>query len=105
MIPPTPFGIRSRVANDTTTITRNATGPAPAAGCATSGSSQPDGGPANTVHSTAPAAAPPPVTIPAAAPADVNPRHQMPSTSSGQKLDAATANARPTTVDTSNADT
>ena len=34
-------------------------------------------------------------------PMSVSPRHQMPSTSSGQKLDAATANASPTTRETS----
>ena len=33
---------------------------------------------------------------PASAPASVSPRHQMPSTSSGQKVEAATAKARPT---------
>ena len=39
--------------------------------------------------------------MPAAAPRSVSPRHQMPSTSSGQNDDAATAKARPTTSDTS----
>ena len=35
-------------------------------------------------------------TRPAAAPASVSPRHQMPSTSSGQNVDAASAKASPT---------
>ena len=39
----------------------------------------------------------PPATRPAAAPGAVSPRHQMPSTSSGQNVEAATAKARPTT--------
>ncbi len=48
------------------------------------------------VSTTAPATAPPPTSIPAIAPASVSRRHQMPSTSSGQNVDAATAKASPT---------
>ena len=53
----------------------------------------------STVISTARPDSPPPIISPAAAPTGVSPRHQIPSTSSGQNVDAATANARPTTVD------
>ena len=38
----------------------------------------------------------PPTASPASAPTSVSRRHQMPSTSSGQNVDAATANTRPT---------
>ena len=39
---------------------------------------------------------PPPRNSPAAAPAAVSPRHQMPSTSRGHRVDAATAKTSPT---------
>src|SRR5690349_25086203 len=104
MVPATPAGTRWRVSSETEPMTANASGTVQAAGWASSAEAQPPNwfGPANTVTSTAPTAAPPPATTPAAAPAAVSPRHQMPSTSSGQKLDAATANASPTTCETSN---
>ncbi len=38
----------------------------------------------------------PPTSSPAMAPGAVNPSHQMPSSSSGQNVEAATAKARPT---------
>ena len=47
------------------------------------------------VSSTAVTAPPPPARMPAAAPRSVSPRHQMPSTSSGQNDEAATAKAKP----------
>src|SRR6266545_3153845 len=62
---------------------------------------QPSSGGPIIVTSTAATAAPPPAMSPATAPTAVSPRHHSPSTSSGQKLDAATANASPTTCDTS----
>lgn len=102
MVAATSAGARRRVAMDTATITVNASGTVQAAGCSVSVAGQPDSGGPSTVTSTAPIAAPPPASTPAAAPRSVSPRHQMPSTSSGQKLDAATAKANPTTWDTSN---
>jgi hypothetical protein len=49
----------------------------------------------------APAEASRPTTIPTTAPGAVNPGHQMPSTSSGQNVEAATANAEVTSTPTS----
>src|SRR6478609_1664353 len=46
----------------------------------------------------------PPTTSPYAAPSAVSPRHQMPSTSSGHSVDAATAKASPTLRDSSSPD-
>ena len=43
----------------------------------------------------------PPTTSPAIAPTAVSPRHQIPRTSSGHSVDAATANASPTLRDSS----
>ena len=43
----------------------------------------------------------PPTASPLAAPNAVSPRHQMPSTSSGHNVEAATANANPTLRDNS----
>lgn len=91
-----PAGIRDRVASDTTTIVRNPSGTDHAAGHASSVCVQPGGARSARVASTAPSAAPPPVTSPATAPGGVSPRHQMPRTSSGQNEDADTAKARPT---------
>ena len=52
--------------------------------------------PASSVQATAAPEPSPPTSSPAIAPASVSPRHQMPSTSSGQNVDAATAKASPT---------
>src|SRR5262245_39816334 len=104
MMPPTRAGTRCRVSADAPIITVKARGTVHAAGWATSGAAQSGAGAPTTVHQTAVTAAPPPATMPAAAPGAVRPRHQIPSTSSGQKLEAATANASPTTVDTFNPD-
>src|SRR5436190_2450262 len=105
MVVPTSAGTRPRVASDTVTMTRNASGTVQAAGSFTRIAAQPDSAVPEIVTSTAATAAPPPATNPATAPVAVNPRHHRPSTSSGQKVDAATANARPTTIDTSSAPT
>src|SRR3954451_2294649 len=103
MVRPTPAGTRARVARDTDTITVNASGTDQAAGSPSSTAGQPvSGGPAR-LTALAASAAPPPASTPAAAPGAVSPRHQMPRMSSGQKLDAATANASPTTSETSRA--
>lgn len=91
-----PAGIRDRVASETTTIVRKPSGTDQAAGQASIVWIQPAGASPARVASTALSAAPPPVTSPATAPGGVSPRHQMPSTSSGQNDDADTANARPT---------
>ena len=75
----------------------NATGTVAAAGWASSAPLQPGCGPRRAVTTrTAVAARPPPTTMPGERAGAVRPRHQMPSTSSGQKDEAATAKARPT---------
>ena len=92
------------VARDTTTITAKAIGTVHAAGWASSAPDQPPRSTPAIVADTASVARPPPASSPAIAPTSVRPRHQMPSTSSGQKDDAATANARPTTSATASDD-
>src|SRR6266540_517859 len=89
MVVPTSAGTRRRVASDPSTITANANGTVHAAGTLIRILAQPSSGGPIIVMS------------PATAPTAVSPRHHSPSTSSGQKLDAATANASPTTCDTS----
>src|SRR6185437_1726417 len=79
----------------TTTMVRNASGTVNTAGCA-SRACQSGGSTPAAAGSTAANARPPPSRMPAAAPASVNPRHQMPNTSSGQNDEAATAKASPT---------
>src|SRR2546421_3249435 len=101
MVLPTSAGTRRRLASEPTTIAVNVSGTVHAAGTLTRIAAQPDSGGPTMVTSTAVTAAPPPATSPATAPGAVSPRHQSPRTSSGQKLDAATANASPTTWDTS----
>ena len=49
-----------------------------------------------SVQATAKPDPSPPTSSPATAPAGVSPRHQIPSISSGAKVEAVTANARPT---------
>src|SRR5581483_7461775 len=71
-----------------------------AAGRASSAPLHPWYGPPRIVDSTAVPARMPPVTIPAAAPTVDKRRHQTPSTSSGQNVEAATAKARLTAVPT-----
>ena len=74
----------------------NAVGTVTAAGCEMMTPSQSPRSTPNVVATTAEPDSPPPTTRPATAPAAVRPRHQMPRTSSGQKVDAATANASST---------
>ena len=100
MVRATPGGIREGVSSETTIITRKDTGTVHAAGSASSTPIQPSCGPPTMVASTAVAASPPPTRSPAIAPTVVSLRHQMPSTRSGQNEEAATANARPTTLAT-----
>src|SRR4051812_21999995 len=89
-------GTASRVASETATMAAKASGTLQAAGWPSSTSLQLSGSPSYSVQTT-PALAPrPPARSPATAPDGVSPRHQMPSTSSGQNVDAATAKARPT---------
>src|SRR3954469_21293504 len=71
-----------------------------------------DGQPPRTYWSTAPVIAKvvatpedtPPTASPHAAPTLVSPRHQMPSTRSGHRVDAATANTSPTLRESSSDD-
>src|SRR4029079_4605740 len=96
MVRAVPLGIREGVANETITVTRNAMGTVQAAGWASSAPTHPPCTPPATVTRTADMTSRPPVTNPVAAPAVDRPRHQTPSTSRGQNVDAATAKARPT---------
>ena len=97
---PTPAGMRPRVASETPTITAKAVGTDQAAGWASSAAGQPRSTTPDRVARTAVADSPPPTTRPAAAPGAVSPRHQIPSTSRGQKVEAAIAKASPTTCPT-----
>src|SRR5215475_7894258 len=101
MVRPTSAGTWAAVSRDASTITANAIGTVQAAGCDISAPVQPCRLGPRTVTSTDAAANPPPTSRPAPAPVAVSPRHQVPSTSSGQNDDAATANASPTTWETS----
>ena len=90
-------GRRDRVASrDPTIMVANAIGTVHAAGCASSTPHQPGAVTPNSVRITAPPASSPPTTRPAPAPRAVSPRHQMPSTSRGQNVEAATAKASST---------
>ncbi len=73
-----------------------AAGTLTSAGCATTAPSHPAGLPPSITVSTADAERTPPIERPATAPGAVRPRHQMPSSRSGQKVDAATAKASST---------
>ena len=86
----------SGVARDTIAVTAKAIGTVQAAGWDSRAPAQPPRTPPNTVTRTAVIARAPPATRPAVAPTVESPRHQTPSTSSGQNVDAATAKARPT---------
>ena len=89
-------GRRSRVARLTATIVPSASGTLHAAGWPSSTADQPDVVLDTSVHTIASPDPRPPTRSPATAPTAVRPRHQMPSSSSGQKVDAATAKASPT---------
>src|ERR1700684_791861 len=93
---PTLLGTVRLVASDTTIITANASGTVQMAGCPSSTAPQPPCAAPNIVAIIAARHEPPPTTMPAAAPTLVSPRHQMPSTISGQNEEAAIANAQPT---------
>ena len=67
-----------------------------AAGWPRSAEVQPDDGETASVQATAAPEPKPPTSSPATAPTGVSPRHQIPSISSGAKVEAVTANARPT---------
>ena len=69
-----------------------------AAGFDTSTCHGPGGTASATVATTAPSESSPPVLMPASAPVTDNPRHHTPSTSNGQNVEAATANAKVTVV-------
>src|SRR6478672_6822486 len=86
-----------RVSSDTTTMVTNEAGTETTAGWPTGDSREPVGMPGTTRTTRAPSETPPPTISPANAPAVVRPRHQMPRTSNGQNVEAATANAMPTT--------
>src|SRR5438309_7661189 len=84
------------VTRDTATITTKAVGTVSRAGCASTAPHHPVGAAPNMVETTAVADRVPPVTSPTTAPAAVRPRHQIPSSSKGQKVEAATAKASST---------
>ena len=101
----TSAGTAARVSRLTSIIVAKASGTLTAAGIADH-----RGGPAaehvvgdaaDHRQSRPPPDSSPPATSPHAAPAAVRPRHQMPSTSSGHRVDAATANTSPTVRDRS----
>src|SRR5579884_1951130 len=83
-------------------MVRKAIGTVTRAGRASNSPGQPGGVRPNRLSDTAPAEVTPPSTRPATAPTSVSPRHQMPSTSIGQKVDAATAKASDTVWEKSN---
>src|SRR6476469_8704312 len=82
--------------SDTTTIVRNASGTDHGAGWATRMASQPVTGTPTSVPAMAPDDVTRPTSTPDIAPATVRRDHQMPSTSSGQNVEAATVNAQVT---------
>src|SRR3954452_23903370 len=96
MVRPTWRGTLFRVAGDTATMVRKASGTVHSAGCATTAPAQPDGARPTITLMTAVADVAPPTTIPATAPGAVSPRHQMPRSSNGQNVEAATAKASST---------
>ena len=89
-------GTRSRVSRLTTTIVTRAAGTLQAAGWPSSTATHPVVVLLISVQPTATPEPSPPTSSPATAPGAVSPRHQMPSSSRGQNVDAATAKARPT---------
>ena len=96
MVRAVPRGTREGVARDTIVVTVKAIGTVHAAGWDSRAPAHPPRTPPNTVTRTAVIARAPPATRPAVAPTVDSPRHQTPSTSSGQNVEAATAKARPT---------
>src|SRR5690242_889170 len=96
MLRAVPAGMVCGVSFDTTITVRKASGIVQAAGWTTRARAQPAGGAPITFTRAAALAATPPTISPAAAPVVDMRRHQMPSTSIGQKVEAATANASPT---------
>ena len=104
----TSAGSDRRVSRLTTTIVMKASGTVTAAGYPTRVDGQPPAASSPTQLVTASRAAiadvEAPTARPATAPAAVSPRHQMPSTSNGHSVEAATANTNPTPRDNSNDD-
>src|SRR5919107_3434857 len=86
---------------ETTTIVAKASGTDHSAGCASSSAGTPGSSPATSPAAITPAELTSPTAIPTSAPRAVSRRHQIPSTSSGQNVDAATANADVTSAPTS----
>ncbi len=91
-----PAGVLPGVSSETTIITTNTSGTVHAAGWANIAPARPAGVPATMVTVAAAPASRPPTTSPVSAPVTVSFSHQIPSTSNGENVDAATANARPT---------
>lgn len=89
-------GALAALARDTAHIVRNASGTEMTAGC--SSSSPP---PVSRLVKIAPLDTTVPTANPAAAPRAVSPVHQIPSSSKGQNVDAASANAHPTSSEMS----
>ena len=83
---------------DETTMAAKAAGTETSAGCASSAPKAPPGFPTTRSAAIAAVAITDPASIPTAAPRAVRPLHQMPSTSSGQNVLAANANAQPTST-------
>src|SRR5690348_13497808 len=90
-----------RPRSDTTTITANASGTVHSAGWPSRLAARPSGAPRNRSTPIAPTDASRPTTTPATAPAAVSRGHQMPSTSKGQNVAAATAKPAVTSTPTS----
>jgi hypothetical protein len=91
-------GTRSFDASDTTIMTANEIGTVHTAGWPSTAPGQPAGSWPVSVARAAVSESVPPTAIPASAPASVSRLHQMPSTSNGQKVDAATVKASATTT-------
>src|SRR4051812_20386441 len=98
---PVSAGCRRWVALLTTSTTTNATGTVINAGCCTNPGAQSPVYRLITSATIAAITSPPPTIMPAPAPTHVSLRHQMPSTSTGQNVDAANANVTPMLSDTS----
>ena len=96
MIRVTPGCSRSGVARDTATIVIPARGAVHAAGCESRASGHPVRSGLAIARRIAPRDSAPPTIRPAAAPASVRRGHQIPSSSSGQNVAAATVKASAT---------
>src|SRR4029079_5051992 len=83
---------------DAAAIVTNASGTVHSAGCARRTDATPGSRSRTTEASAAPVEVHAPTSRPAVAPVAVRPRHQIPRVSSGQKVEAATANAQPTST-------